>query len=408
MSNPFHVLHKSKKSRARVGELRTAHGKVATPAFMTIATRGAVKTLTASEVKALGADIVLANTYHLYVRPGVDVIKKAGGLHKFMSWDGPMLTDSGGYQVFSLAARGKGGGPSSEASEDGPPDIGYDVRITRDGAEFSDRLSGRKDMFTPERVLQIQRAFGSDIAMVLDVCAPSGISKAQAREAMERTTEWARRSRRYSEAGPPSRRRPGLPLLFGILQGSVFRDLREQAARDLVELDFDGYAIGGVAVGESAKQKRQVVEWVEPLLPEDKPRYLMGLGQPEEIVQAVRQGMEMFDCVLPTRNARHGNLYVWRYSKLDIRNLHPISNFKYPISNFYTTLHITNEKYRSDFKPIDPHCSCFTCIHHTRAYLRHLFKTSEPLAQRLATIHNVNFYLELMERLRKEISQSSL
>ncbi|MBI2552720.1 tRNA guanosine(34) transglycosylase Tgt [Candidatus Uhrbacteria bacterium] len=421
MSKRFRVLNTSKKSKARVGELKTAHGKVATPAFMTIATRGAVKTLMAEEMKALGAEIILANTYHLFVRPGMEVIKKAGGLHKFMGWDGPILTDSGGYQVFSLADKNvKLKMQNAKLSKGGEAD--YDVRITKDGAEFIDRLSGRKDMFTPERVLEIQRDFGVDIAMVLDVCAPAGISKAQAREAMERTVEWASRSKQWRERNPSQPpltlrgggdRRPPLKvrggrgsyeqLVFGIVQGSVYRDLREQSARDLVALDFDGYAIGGVAVGESAKQKRQVVDWVVPHLPEDHPRYLMGLGQPEEIVHAVSAGMDMFDCVLPTRNARHGNLYIWRYSKLDIRNSHTISNLQYPISNFYQILHITNEKYRADFKPVDPCCSCFTCTHHTRAYLRHLFKTSEPLAARLATIHNVKFYLDLMKHLRESI-----
>lgn len=286
----------------------------------------------------------------------------------------------------------------------------YDVRITRDGAEFLDRLSGRKDMFTPERVVEIQRALGVDIAMVLDVCAPYPISREGAREAMEMTTEWARRSHQYVIANEVKqsygmvKRSPrpngarddsGKNLLFGIVQGSVYRDLREQSARDITTLDFDGYAIGGVAVGESARQKRQVVDWVVPRLPEDKPRYLMGLGQPEEIVAAVRQGIDMFDCVLPTRNARHGTLYA---RNRQFTNSRELANCK-----FYTILHITNEKYRTDFKPPDPYCTCFTCTHHTRAYLRHLFKTAEPLAARLATIHNVKFYLDLMTEIRHAI-----
>ncbi|MBI4135893.1 tRNA guanosine(34) transglycosylase Tgt [Candidatus Uhrbacteria bacterium] len=404
----FTLQKKSKKSRARVGELKTAHGKVATPFFMPIATRGAVKTLTADEVKKLGADIVLANTYHLFVRLGMAIIKKAGGLHKFMGWRGPILTDSGGYQVFSLAAKHKNIKTLKHESSEG---VDYEVRITKDGAEFIDRLSGRKDLFTPERVLEIQRDFGVDIAMVLDVCAPAGISKAQASEAMEMTTEWAKRSKIKNEE---LRMRN---LLFGIVQGSVYKDLRERSARDLVALDFDGYAIGGVAVGENARQKRQVVDWVESLLPEDKPRYLMGLGQPEEIVAAVRGGIDMFDCVLPTRNARHGNLYVWKGANYESRANSRISNSEirkfgsnsqFAPQKFYDVMRITNEKYRMDFRPVDPYCGCFTCKNHTRVYLRHLFKTAEPLAARLATIHNVQFYLDLMKKIRAAVVAGKL
>ena len=300
-------------------------------------------------------------------------------------------------------------------------EVDYDVRITHDGAEFIDRISGRKDLFTPERVLEIQGIIGSDIKMVLDVCAPNPISKQGAREAMEMTTEWARRSIFQFRHPERAKRSEGSrthvrshsreilrfaqndstgQLLFGIVQGSVYKDLRQQSAQELVALDFDGYAIGGVAVGESQKQKYQAIDWVVPILPQDKPRYLMGLGQPEEIVEAVRRGVDMFDCVLPTRNARHGLLYVrtkaWNHSP------------EWFHKEFYDTTHITNEKYQKDFKPVDPYCACFTCTHHTRAYLRHLFKTSEPLAARLATIHNVNFYLELMKQLRATILAGKL
>ena len=391
-------MHTSKKSRARAGELKTAHGKIATPFFMPIATRGAVKTLAASDMRELGAQILLSNTYHLFVRPGMEVIKKAGGLHKFMGWDGPILTDSGGYQIFSLAAKNKSEirNPKSETNDEAD----YDVRITKDGAEFIDRLSGRKDLLTPERVVEIQKTMGVDIAMVLDVCAPYPISHVGAKEAMEMTSEWARRSIEHRAKSIGYKVRNSKPyalshtqLLFGIVQGSVYKDLRQQSAREITELGFDGYAIGGVAVGENARQKRQVVDWVVPNLPEDKPRYLMGLGQPEEIVWAVQSGIDMFDCVLPTRNARHGNLYVRKSSQSSVHS-----------SQFYNVMHITNEKYRADFKPVDPHCSCFTCTHHSRAYLRHLFKTAEPLAARLATIHNVKFYLDLMAGLRDAIA----
>ncbi|MDO8505677.1 MAG: tRNA guanosine(34) transglycosylase Tgt [bacterium] len=430
----FKIVSESKKSKARAGELKTAHGKVKTPFFMTIGTRGAVKTLAAEDMRDLGAPILLSNTYHLFVRPGMEIIKKAGGLHKFMDWDGPILTDSGGYQVFSLAGK-KGANyefransriANSEIRKFGShsqfaPEADYDVRITRDGAEFIDRLSGRKDLFTPERVLDIQKIIGSDIAMVLDVCAPAGISKTEAREAMEMTTEWATRSARVHRqkflVNSKDKRTTNYSLssdnlLFGIVQGSVYKDLREQSARDLVALDFDGYAIGGVAVGESQREKYKVLDWVTPNLPEDKPRYLMGLGQPEEIVEAVRRGVDMFDCVLPTRNARHGNLYVWKGANYEFRANSRIANSKirklelhsqFAPKKFYETMHITNEKYQADFKPVDPYCFCFTCTHHTRAYLRHLFKTAEPLAARLATIHNVTFYLELMRKLREAI-----
>ena len=453
----FSILRQSKKTKARAGELKTAHGKVQTPFFMTIATRGAVKTLAAEDMRDLGAPILLSNTYHLFVRPGMEIIKKAGGLHTFMDWDGPILTDSGGYQVFSLAQKRHNSPQPSLNLREGdrlePPlklrknkrsyetrndEADYDVRITKDGAEFIDRLSGRKDLFTPERVLEIQKIIGSDIAMVLDVCAPAGISKTEAREAMEMTTEWAKRSKQWrnrnpsqppltlrggGDRDPPLKVRGGRgsyeSFTFGIVQGSVYKDLRQQSARELVALDFDGYAIGGVAVGESQREKYKVLDWVTPNLPEDKPRYLMGLGQPEEIVEAVRRGVDMFDCVLPTRNARHGNLYVWRHN-----SPHPSLNLREGVNSvpplrlrggegalrgkFYDTMHITNEKYCADFKPVDPYCSCFTCTHHTRAYLRHLFKTSEPLAQRLATIHNVTFYLDLMRKLREAILAGKL
>ena len=252
-------------------------------------------------------------------------------------------------------------------------------------------------------MLEIQKVLGSDVMMVLDVCAPNPISKEGAKAAMEMTTEWARRGKMQKVKLKIKN------LVFGIVQGSVYKDLRQQSAQELVALDFDGYAIGGVAVGESQKEKYQAIDWVVPILPKDKPRYLMGLGQPEEIVEAVRRGVDMFDCVLPTRNARHGNLYVRR----------PSSGHWPPSPRgrgegeglrrkFYDVMHITNEKYRADFKPIDPYCTCFTCTHHTRAYLRHLFKTAEPLAQRLATIHNVKFYLELMERLQEAIEEGKL
>lgn len=364
------ILKQSKKSKARAGVITTAHGKINTPFFMTIATRAAVKTLDSQDIKNLQVPILLANTYHLFVRPGLDVIKKAGGLHKFMNWDKPILTDSGGYQVYSLAVRN---------------DLDYDVKIKEGGVEFIDSLSGRKDMFTPEKVMEIQREIGVDISMVLDVCSPYGVSKQDARKAMELTIAWARRSKQVKTKS----------LVFGIAQGSVYEDLRKQSAKDLVKLNFDGYAIGGVAVvGESWVDQSRVLKWVEPLLPKNKPRYLMGSGKPEEIVRAVKLGMDMFDCVLPTRNGRHGFLYIRKSANLN--------------KKFYEVLRINNEKLKKDFKPIDSHCSCFTCQNYSRAYIRHLFKTNEQLGPRLTTIHNVKFYLDLMVDLRKQIIKGDI
>lgn len=373
MTKPFKLLKQSKKSKARAGELKTVHGKIKTPFFMTIATRGAVKTLDTQDMEKLGAQILLSNTYHLFVRPGADIIKKAGGLHNFINWDKPILTDSGGYQVYSLAARKN------------KQDLDYDVRITESGAEFIDSPSGRKDMFTPERVVEIQQEMGVDLAMVLDVCSPYGVTKKDAKNAMELTSAWAKRSKQVHSKN----------LLFGIVQGSVFEDLRKKSAREITALDFDGYAIGGVAVvGESWADQARVLKWVEPLLPKDKPRYLMGSGKPEELVRAVKQGMDMFDCVLPTRNARHGSLYVRKGIFSVLRE-----------TGFYQVMQITNKKFEKDFKAVDAHCTCFTCANHTRAYLRHLFKVNEPLAARLATIHNVKFYLDLMQQIRQAIME---
>lgn len=426
------IIKQSKLSKARAGVLETSQGRIRTPFFMPIATRGVVKTLDANDIKELGASIILANTFHLFLRPGLNIIKKSGGLRKFMGWHGPILTDSGGYQLFSLAAKNKlkintrfNRGRKSKIllsrARAGADEQVFDVIITENGAEFKDLKSGAKYFFTPEKVVEIQQALGSDIAMVLDVCAPYPISHSDAQKAMKLTQSWAERSaarlRHYerlkrvakyhslkydiSRRFTTSRNNIRIaPLLFGIVQGSVYKDLREQSARDLVALDFDGYAIGGVSVGEPWKEKLKVIKWVTPLLPQNKPRYLMGLGKPEEIVATVKEGIDMFDCVLPTRNARHGLLYTARK---------PFSNSReWRNSRFYKEMHITNEQYKTDFKPIDKTCRCLTCQNYTRAYLRHLFKINEPLALRLATIHNLNFYLELMRELRKSIIADKL
>lgn len=362
------------------------HGSVSTPFFLPIATKGAVKNLTPEELREAGAEIILGNTYHLWLRPGHELISKAGGLQKFSGWNGPILTDSGGYQVFSLA--GKRGNQG--------------VKLTERGVEFCDPTDGKKYFMAPEKSIEIQLALGSDIVMVLDECPPYPCTKEYARKSLERTTRWAERCLKYFKKRTQSEKfkmqndnakfKNNRPLLFGIIQGSVYKDLRQESARQLLELDFDGYAIGGVAVGEPREKIKKVLEWVLPLLPEEKPRYLMGLGRPEEIAFAAKSGIDMFDCVIPTRNARHGSLFV----RKGIRRLAEGGK-----RQFYQAINITNKKFKNDFGPVDGHCDCYTCRNFSRAYLRHLFSVGEPLAGRLATLHNLKFYLDLMGCLKK-------
>jgi len=387
--------------------LGTRNGQVRTPVFMPIATKGAVKSLTPEDLKSLGADLILGNTYHLWLRPGTEIIKKAGDLHGFMNWSGPILTDSGGYQVFSLGAkinkqqelnssppqtrgRLRGGDdknfhhltPTLSSSEERGQNSGF-VKISDEGAEFRDPIDGKKYWLTPEKSIEIQLALGSDIIMVLDECPAFPCTHEQAEAAVKRTTDWAKRCKKYFDK--KTGKQKNRPLLFGIVQGGIYKDLRERSARELLAIGFDGYAIGGVAVGEPRKYLKTVLDAALPLLPQDKPRYLMGLGRPEEIVAAVNAGIDMFDCVIPTREARHGKLYKSKAGK----------------NNFYETINILNAKFAKDFSAIDKNCGCYTCQNYTRAYLRHLFKVGEPLSLRLATIHNLKFYLGLMEGLRK-------
>ena len=428
---------------------------------MPIATKGAVKNLTPEELKELGAELILGNTYHLWLRPGIEVIKKAGrlrparrgasagqgDLHGFMNWRGPILTDSGGFQVFSLGEKmankqggawrnaslsathsspvpsrlcGTGRRPSLDAapSAEKKLTIKSSVKITDEGVEFRDPYDGKGYFLTPEKSIEIQLTLGSDIIMVLDECPTFPCAHEKVEQAVKRTSDWAARCKKYFEKkvphpNPPlqkGRERAGLsrPLLFCIVQGGIYKDLRERSARELIEIGFsaqggpasgwDGYAIGGVAVGEPRKYLSKVLKYVLPLLPSDKPRYLMGLGRPEEIVAAVNAGIDMFDCVIPTREARHGRIYMQNPNfKTQISN-----KFQNPKSKkFYQTIQVANAKFAKDFKPIDERCACYTCKNYSRAYLNHLFRTAEPLAQRLATIHNLKFYLELMEILRK-------
>ncbi len=375
----FKLIKKSKKTQARLGRIKTQHGIVKTPCFMPIATRAAVKNLTSQELQEMGAEIILSNTYHLFLKPGEKVIKKAGGLHLFMNWPGLILTDSGGFQVFSLAKMRK---------------------IKKDGIEFMSEIDGQKIFLTPERVIQVQFDLGSDIMMSLDECTAWPVSKKEALMAVERTTRWAKKGKKYFAKKIKNKKRR--PLLFGIIQGSVYKDLRLKSLEEIIALNFDGYAIGGLAVGEPEKKMWRVLEYLMPLLPEDKPRYLMGLGKPEQIAKAVASGIDMFDCVVPTREARHGKLYSFQFSVSGSR-----INPKFQIFNskqFYKEINIKNAKYQKDFRPIDERCDCYTCKNYNRAYLRHLFNTNEPLGLRLATIHNLKFYLDLMHFMRKNIT----
>jgi len=375
----FKIVKKSKKSQARLTELETPRGKVMGPFFMPIATKGAVKNLVTEELKDLGAQIVLSNTYHLLLNPGSKLIKKAGGLHQFMNWPGPILTDSGGFQIFSLANLRK---------------------VKEKGVIFADPKSGQKYLLTPEKSIQIQKDLGVDIMMVLDDVIGYPVSKKKVKESMERTTRWAQRCKESLKLKAQSLK------LFGIIQGGIYKDLRLKSAREIVSIKFDGYAIGGLAVGEPRKKMWQVLDWLMPELPENKPRYLMGLGRPEEIIQAVKQGIDMFDCVIPTREARHGRLYLWKEAldnepKTKNKQVHS-SLFK--VQSFYKTINITNTKFAKDLSPINN----TNLRQYSKAYLHHLFRTNEPLGMRLATLNNLDFYLTLMVKIRQLIKMGKL
>jgi queuine tRNA-ribosyltransferase len=341
-----------KDAEARRGILELAHGRVDTPAFMPVGTYGTVKAMSPEEVAASGAQIVLGNTFHLWLRPGLEVIGKHGGLHRFMAWQGPILTDSGGFQVFSL---------------------GEIRKISEEGVHFSSPINGDRLLLTPEESMRIQRVLNSDIAMVFDECLAYPATEKQAAESMRLSMRWAERSKRSWNSDN---------ALFGIVQGGVYPNLREESLEALKTIGFDGYAIGGLAVGEPKEDRLGVMNRVVPRLPTDKPRYLMGVGTPEDIIEAVAAGLDMFDCVLPTRNARNG----WLFTRCgDIR--------------------IRNARYRDDSAPLDEHCGCYTCRNFTRAYLYHLDKTKEILGARLNTLHNLHYYQELMQDLRLAIEQ---
>ena len=372
MQKNFELLTTDRQSKARQGRLTTAHGVIETPAFMPIGTQGSVKGVSPRELHEINAQIILGNTYHLFVRPGLDVIKHFGGLHNFMNWDGPILTDSGGYQIFSLAKLRK---------------------ITDDGVEFQNHLDGARAFISPEVAMEIQAALGGDIAMALDECVPYPCEYDYAAQSAEMTTRWAKRclewKRRNGEtakrgfAGSPDRRFVD-SMLFGIVQGATFDDLRKQSAQTIVELDFDGYAIGGVSVGEPEEEMMRAVESAEPFLPRDKPRYAMGLGTPPQLLQMIARGMDMFDCVLPTRLARNGTAFTAA-----------------------GTLNLKNAEFALDKSPIEENCACHACQQFSRGYIRHLIKAEEILGLRLITLHNLDFYLNLMNRAGGEIENGT-
>ncbi len=391
---------------ARTGKIRTKSGTVKTPFFMPIATKGAVKHISPEEIKQIGYELVLGNTYHLWLRPGDDLISRAGGLYKFMNWNGSILTDSGGFQVFSLGARAEKTFGSSG------------VKLTEEGAKFIDHTNGNKYMLTPEKSIDIQLNLGSDIIMCLDECPSYPCSYENTDKSLELTTRWAKRCFEYfhKKIGENSDKyKNGRPRLFCIVQGSVYEELRKKSAQQLLSIDFeklggpkdgwDGFAIGGVAVGEPRERLYEILKWVVPVLPKNKPRYLMGLGNPEEIVSAVCAGVDMFDCVIPTREGRHGRIFRWNKEFQDAKiealkeNIIRDKNGK-TISDFYETINITNKKFKENFSPIDENCDCYACKHYSKAYIKHLFKVNEAFALRLVSIHNLSFYYQLMQKLR--------
>ncbi len=354
----YELLHICKQTGARRGIIHTPHGDIQTPIFMPVGTQATVKSMTPEELKQeVKAQIILSNTYHLYLRPGHKLVEEAGGLHEFMRWDRPILTDCGGFQVFSLA----------------------DLRtISEDGVEFKSHLDGSKHMFTPEKVMEIENSLGADIIMSFDECCPYPSTYEYTKDSMERTTRWAKRC----IAAHKKQDKQGL---FGIVQGGMYKDLREKSAKDLVALDFPGYAVGGLSVGEPKELMCEILEYTTQFLPGNKPRYLMGVGTPDYLLEAVIRGIDMCDCVLPTRIARNGTAMTWS-GKVVVRNA----------------------TYERDFGPLDPECDCYTCKNHTRAYIRHLVKANEILGIRLLSIHNLRFLTKLMERVREEIENDNL
>ncbi|MCC0729676.1 tRNA guanosine(34) transglycosylase Tgt [Clostridioides sp. ZZV14-6048] len=353
----YELIKTCKQSGARIGRLHTPHGIIETPIFMPVGTQATVKSMTPEELKEIGSQIILSNTYHLYMRPGHELIKKAGGLHKFMNWDKPILTDSGGFQVFSL-------GPLR--------------KIKEEGVEFRSHLDGSKHFLTPEKAMEIQNALGSDIMMAFDECAPYPADREYVKNSLERTTRWLKRCK-------DAHNNTDKQALFGIIQGGMYKDLREQSAKEITSIDLPGYAIGGLSVGEPKPLMYDVLEHTTPFMPKDKPRYLMGVGSPDDLVEGVIRGVDMFDCVLPTRIARNGTAMTSQ-GKVVVRNA----------------------TYAEDFTPLDPECDCYACKNYSRAYIRHLVKANEILGARLITTHNLHFLLNLMKQIRQAIMEDRL
>lgn len=354
MSIRFDLLATDSETSARRGRLHTAHGVVETPVFMPVGTQGTVKAMLPESVEQLGAQIILGNTYHLFLRPGHELVRQMGGLHKFMNWSGPILTDSGGFQVFSLGKLRK---------------------IDEEGVKFQSHLDGSHKVITPESSIEIQQALGSDVIMVFDECIPYPATREYAIDSTERSMRWARRCKDAHQRDDGS-------ALFGIVQGGMYEDLRKKSAADLVAIGFDGYAIGGLSVGEKADVMYEVMDYTLPELPEDRPRYVMGVGTPENLIEGVSRGVDMFDCVMPTRNARNGVLFT-SFGKVSIKQA----------------------RYLDDPLPIDPDCDCYVCKNYSRAYLRHLYQSNEILSSMLNTMHNLHYYVQLMAQARQALDE---
>ena len=363
----FKIQCRDSSSKARAGILKTPRGEIRTPVFMPVGTQGTVKTISNEELLMAGAEIVLANTYHLFLRPGEKVIQNAGGLHRFMNWEKPILTDSGGFQIFSLATLNK---------------------IKEEGVEFQSHIDGARCFLSPEDVIRIEQSLGSDILMPLDECVKYPAERSYVEKSVDLTTRWAKRSKAANIVGARSSRPDRAlggetpPLLFGIVQGGVYADLRKKSARELVEIGFPGYAIGGLSVGEPNELMYEILNETLPEIPKDKPRYLMGVGLPMDLFEAVSQGVDMFDCVVPTRNGRNATVFTKRGRLL-----------------------LRGASYIEDFRPIEDDCPCYACRRHTRAYLRHLFNAEEYLAGRLASLHNLTFFIQLLQSMRRSIEE---
>ncbi len=350
----YELLKQDAKSRGRLGKISTPHGQIKTPVFMPVGTAATVKGVLPEALEDMQAQIILSNTYHLYLRPRHEIVKQAGGLHKFMNWNKPILTDSGGFQVFSLGALRK---------------------ITEEGVTFSSHIDGSKHMISPEKSIEIQNALGADIIMAFDECAPYPADREYVRNSLRRTTRWLERCKNYHTDWDKQ-------SLFGIMQGGMYQDLRKESAMQIVEMDLPGYAIGGLSVGEPKELMLEVLDYCVDYLPKEKPRYLMGVGSPDYLFEGVERGVDMFDCVLPTRIARHG-MAITSTGKLNIKNA----------------------RFERDFEPLDAHCDCYTCRNYSRAYLRHLYKAGELLSATLLSIHNLHFLIKIMENIREAIAQ---